>query len=70
MSNILRTTAVATLHVLIFIVALFSENSAQMWFPAKDELTGISKRTVTVIDVTLLIIISIVIYLFIRALSV
>ncbi len=67
MKNFFRLIATAVLYLIIVIVTLFSENAAQAWFPAKDELSGISSRSVVIIDLVLLIIIVTIVYFFVHA---
>jgi hypothetical protein len=67
MNNIFKSIAISVLYVLIFPVSLFSENSAQMWFPAKNELSAISWRSIVAINIVVLIIVLLFIGLIIRA---
>jgi sterol desaturase/sphingolipid hydroxylase (fatty acid hydroxylase superfamily) len=56
MTNSIKSISTVTLLLLIVVVTLFSENTAQAWFPQKDELRNISFKSALIIDLITLII--------------
>lgn len=67
MANILKNIAASFLLLLVTIVFVASAQTGQPWSPSKEELAVMSLKSALIINISLLIAISLLIFLVFRA---